>query len=91
MVYSDEFNGQYLNTNKWNLRDEPHKVRKNYETGQLIPTLYEPRHNYVENGHLVQRWIRNPDPTDPTDSLGINPYVFSSGRVDTNGIFRIHV
>ena len=87
LVYSDEFNGPLLNTNKWHLRDEAYKVRKIYETGQEIPTVYEPKHNYVENGNLVQQWVRNPDPSDPSDPLGMNPYFFSSGRVDTNGIF----
>ena len=87
LVYSDEFNGALLNTNKWHLRDEAYKVRKIYETGQEIPTVYEPKHNYVENGSLVQQWVRNPDPSDPSDPLGMNPYFFSSGRVDTNGIF----
>ena len=66
-----------LNTNKWHLRDEQGKTRNyindvNNDNDKIeIYTLYEPKHNYLDgNGHLVQRWTKNPnDPPQANDDF----------------------
>ena len=92
LVFSDEFNGNLLNSNKWHLRDEQGKQRSHWlnEDGSetvKIQTLYEPKHNYLDGkGNLVQRWTKNSNDPPLKDDEFKGSH-FSSGRIDTHSIF----